>query len=40
MSPFWIATALVVLLGFPIRMFGRWLQRKARNLEKNRDASG
>jgi hypothetical protein len=34
-SAFWIATVIVVLLGFPVRMFGRWLQRRARKLERH-----
>jgi len=37
MNTFWIATVIVVLLGFPVRMLGRWLQRKARKLERNRE---
>jgi hypothetical protein len=37
MGVFLIGTAIVVLLGFPLRKFGRWLQRKGRNLERKRD---
>jgi hypothetical protein len=37
MAVFLIGTAIVVLLGFPLRMFGRWLQRKGRSLERHRD---
>jgi len=37
MGIFLIGTAIVILLGFPLRMFGRWLQRKGRDLERKRD---
>jgi hypothetical protein len=37
MAIFLIGTAIVVLLGFPLRMFGRWLQRKGRHLERKRE---
>jgi hypothetical protein len=37
---FLIGTAIVVLLGFPLRRFGRWLQRKGRDAERNREDAG
>jgi hypothetical protein len=37
MGVFLIGTAIVVLLGFPLRKFGRWLQRKGKNLERKHD---
>ena len=41
MGAFLIGTAIVVLMGFPLRKFGRWLQRKGTNLErKHNDGSG
>jgi hypothetical protein len=41
MEAFLIGTAIVVLLGFPLRRFGRWVQRRGRDLERNRrDRSG
>ncbi len=32
-----IGTVIVLLLGFPLRKFGRWLQRKGRDVERNRE---
>jgi hypothetical protein len=40
MGTFLIGTAIVVLLGFPLRRFGRWLQRKGRDVERNREDAG
>lgn len=40
MAVFLIGTAIVVLLGFPLRRFGRWLQRKGRDVERNREDAG
>jgi hypothetical protein len=37
MGVFLIGTAIVVLLGFPLRKFGRWLQGRGRDLEGKRD---
>jgi hypothetical protein len=37
MAVFLIGTAIVLLLGFPLRRFGRWLQRKGRDLERKRE---
>jgi hypothetical protein len=37
MGAFLIGTAIVVLLGFPLRRFGRWLQKKGRDAENNRE---
>jgi hypothetical protein len=34
---FLIGTAIVVLLGFPLRKFGRWLQKKGRDVERKRE---
>jgi len=34
-----IGTAIVLLLGFPLRKLGRWIQRKGREIEKGRDHS-
>jgi hypothetical protein len=36
MGVFLIGTAIVVLLGFPLRKFGRWVQRKGREFERKR----
>jgi hypothetical protein len=40
MAVFLIGTAIVLLIGFPLRRFGRWLQRKGRELERHRDEGG
>jgi hypothetical protein len=40
MGVFLIGTAIVVLLGFPLRKLGRWLQRRGRDVERNRDDAG
>jgi hypothetical protein len=40
MGAFLIGTAIVVLLGFPLRRFGRWLQRRGRDVERNREDTG
>jgi hypothetical protein len=37
MGVFLIGTAVVLLLGFPLRKFGRWPQGKGRDLEGKRD---
>jgi hypothetical protein len=37
MGTFLIGTAIVLLAAFPLRRFGRWLQRKGRELERRRD---
>jgi hypothetical protein len=34
---FLIGTAIVVLLGFPLRKLGRWVQKKGRDLERKRE---
>jgi hypothetical protein len=39
MGAFLIGTAIVLLAGFPLRKFGRWLQRRGRELERRRDDS-
>jgi hypothetical protein len=40
MGVFLIGTAIVVLLGFPLRKLGRWLQRRGRDVERNRKDAG
>ncbi|MCW2971424.1 MAG: hypothetical protein JWO23_2551 [Solirubrobacterales bacterium] len=40
MGVFLIGTAIVVLLGFPLRKFGRWLQKKGRDVERKREDGG
>jgi hypothetical protein len=37
---FLIGTAIVLLLGFPLRRLGRWLQKKGRDFERNREDGG
>jgi hypothetical protein len=37
MGTFLIGTAIVLLAGFPLRKFGRWLQRRGRELERRHD---
>jgi hypothetical protein len=36
-----IGGAIAIVIGIPLRVLGRWLQRKGRNLERNpEDRSG